>query len=357
MKTPCIIHIDMDAFYASIEQRDAPQLRGKPIIVGGDPNQRGVVATCSYEARKYGIHSAMSSALAKRKCPQGIFVRPRFDVYKQVSQQIREIFLHYTPLIEPLSLDEAYLDVSSQLPTRGSGNLIAKDIKQKIQRETGLTASAGVSYNKLLAKIGSDRDKPDGLFYISEKEGPDFVKTLRIREFFGIGPATEERLHALGIYTGADLLTWTLPELQPIFGKSASFYYHAARAIDQRPVEVHRVRKSVSVEDTFKQDLDKLEDMLAILSKQSKNLIKDCTRIGVVGKTITLKVKFSDFTQVTRSISCASYVTQSVELDSLIPQLLDSARVKPLPIRLLGIAVSNLSAIDDASRRQQMPLL
>jgi DNA polymerase-4 len=357
MNMPCIIHIDMDAFYASIEQRDNPKLRGKPVIVGGDPNQRGVVATCSYEARKFGIHSAMSSVRAKRKCPQGVFVRPRFDVYKRVSQQIREIFLYYTPIIEPLSLDEAYLDVSSLLPVRGSGNLIAKDIKQRIHRETGLTASAGVSYNKLLAKIGSDKDKPDGLFYISEKEGPDFVKSLRIREFFGIGPATEERLHAYGIYTGADLLTWTLDELQPIFGKSASFYYDAARAIDRRPVEAHRERKSVSVEDTFKQDLDKVDDMLAMLNKQCETLITDCARIGVVGKTVTLKVKFNDFSQVTRSISCASYFTASSELYSLIPQLLESARVKDLPIRLLGVAVSNLSTIDDANWRQQMPLL
>ena len=245
----------MDAFFAAIEQRDNPHLRNKPLIVGGDPQQRGVVATCSYEARKYGIHSAMSCAVAKRKCPQAIFVRPRFHVYKAVSQQIQQIFSHFTDLIEPLSLDEAYLDVSQQIRKLGSGSLIAKDIKQRIQRETGLTASAGVSYNKLLAKIASDRDKPDGLFYISAKEGPEFVKSLRVREFFGVGPATEEKMHALGIYTGADLLDWSLAELQPIFGKAAEFYFNAARGIDKRVVETFRVRKSVSTEDTFAQDI------------------------------------------------------------------------------------------------------
>lgn len=355
MNRSCIIHIDMDAFYAAVEQRDNPKLRGKPIIVGGDPQQRGVVATCSYEARQFGIHSAMSCALAKRKCPQAIFVRPRFPIYKQVSQQIRDIFSHFTQLIEPLSLDEAYLDVSQQISTRGSGSLIARDIKQRIKRETALTASAGVSYNKLLAKIASDRDKPDGLFYISEKEGPEFVKSLRVREFFGIGPATEEKMHSLGIYTGADLLGWTLAELQPVFGKSAEFYFNAARGIDKRVVEVNRVRKSVSTEDTFALDLINPEQMLEILEQQSETVIRDCARIGVVGKTITLKVKFSDFSQVTRSISCTTFLSQASEIMLLLPQLLQQALVKDLSVRLLGVGISNLSSSED--NEQQIPLL
>ena len=347
----------MDAFYAAIEQRDNPHLRNKPIIVGGDPEQRGVVATCSYQAREYGIHSAMPCALAKRKCPQALFIRPRFHVYKAVSQQIQQVFSHFTDLIEPLSLDEAYLDVSQQTLKLGSGSLMAKDIKQRIKRETALTASAGISYNKLLAKIASDRDKPDGLCYISAKEGPEFVKSLRVREFFGVGPATEEKMHALGIYTGADLLNWTLPELQPVFGKAAEFYFNAARGIDTRVVEAERVRKSVSTEDTFVRDIAAPEQMLIILEQQSETVIRDCARIGVVGKTITLKVKFSDFTQVTRSISCATYLTESREIMTLLPQLLQQALVKDLPVRLLGVGVSNLSASEDHAHRQQIPLL
>ena len=236
MSDRSIIHIDMDAFYASVEQRDSPEYSGKPLVVGGDPNHRGVVATCSYEARQYGIHSAMACAMAKRKCPQAIFVRPRFNVYREVSAQIHDILRKYTDVIEPLALDEAFLDVTEEIVRAGSSMLIAKDIRQRIRRETQLTASAGVSYNKFLAKIASDRGKPDGLVYISPKEGPSFVKKLNIREFFGVGPATEEKMQGVGIYTGADLATWDLEALQPIFGKSAQYYYNASRGIDTRAV-------------------------------------------------------------------------------------------------------------------------
>ena len=352
-----IIHIDMDAFYASVEQRDFPELRGKPLIVGGDPQRRGVVATCSYEARKFGIHSAMACSTAKRKCPSAIFVKPRFAVYKEVSAQIHEILRKYTQIIEPLALDEAFLDVTDEIPRLGSSNLIAKDIRQRIQRDTQLTASAGVSYNKFLAKIASDRCKPNGLLYISPKEGPQFVKTLSIREFFGVGPATEEKMQGLGIYTGADLATWELEALQPIFGKSAEYYYNAARGIDHRTVEVDRLRKSVSTEDTFDVDLSSKEDMLQVLAKQCDEIEKQLLKIDASGKTITIKVKFSDFTQVTRSYSSQSAFREAERIFSTIPELLDNALVKPLSVRLLGVSISNLAPNSEQFQDSQISLL
>lgn len=351
-----IIHIDMDAFYASVEQRDFAKYRDKPIVVGGDPERRGVVATCSYEARKYGIHSAMPCALAKRKCPQAIFVRPRFPIYKQISKQIQTILAKYTAVIEPLALDEAFLDVSNEISRSGSSTLIAKDIRQRIRRETQLTASAGISYNKFLAKIASDRCKPNGFLYISEKEGPAFVKALAIREFFGVGPATEEKMHSLGIYSGADLATWELEALQPIFGKSARYYFNASRGIDERPVEADRVRKSVSTEDTFDIDLDQRQSMLDVLHLQSKEIEKQLDTIGVTGKTVTVKVKFSDFSILTRSTSHRAGFRQAKEIVEVIPELLDSALIKPLPVRLLGISVSNLELDSEGLADDQISL-
>lgn len=352
-----IIHIDMDAFYASVEQRDFPEYRNQPIVVGGDPTQRGVVATCSYEARKFGIHSAMPSATAIRKCPHAIFVRPRFPAYREVSAEIQNILRKYTDQIEPLALDEAYLDVSDEINRAGSSTLIAKDIRQRIKRETGLTASAGVSYNKFLAKIASDRCKPNGLLYISAKEGRDFVKNLNIREFFGVGPATEEKMHGLGIYTGGDLATWELEALQPIFGKSSSYYYYAAQGIDTRPVDAERLRKSIGTEDTFEVDLQFQDEMLRVLETQSQEIEKELCKYGGSGKTVTVKVKFSDFTQVTRSYSSKSGFRSANSITRVVPQLLENAVVKNLPVRLLGISISNLNPDSESISEQQIPLI
>lgn len=357
MRQRAIIHIDMDAFYASVEQRDNPAYRGKALVVGGDPDVRGVVATCSYEARKFGIHSAMPCATARRKCPHAIFVRPRFTVYRQISEQIRTIFHRYTDLVEPLSLDEAYLDVTNQSKIYGSGVLIAKDIRRLISHDTGLTASAGISYNKFLAKIASDRCKPNGLLYISPAEGPDFVRKLPIREFHGIGPATEEKMQRIGIYRGDDLLAWNLAELQSLFGKSAEYYFYAARGQDQRLVEAHRPRKSVSREDTFEQDVDQTEQMLEILNKQAASVCSDLKQLKVSGRTITVKVKFSDFSILTRSISRDHQFVHLADFMKEIPALLESALVKPLAVRLLGVSVSNLTSTENSINSDQIPLL
>src|SRR6202044_412691 len=249
-----IIHIDRDAFYASVEQRDNPELRGKPVAVGGS-RARGVVAAASYEARKFGVHSAMPSVVAKRKCPELIFVSPRFDVYKAVSLQIHEVFAEYTPIIEPLSLDEAYLDVTENLKGISSATKIAEEIRARIRAETALTASAGVSYNKFLAKLASDHRKPDGIFVITPELGPQFVETLPVRKFHGVGPATAKKMEGLGIRTGLDLRAQALDFLQHHFGKAGSYYYWAARGIDERPVRADRIRKSVGAENTFPADL------------------------------------------------------------------------------------------------------
>lgn len=351
-----IIHVDMDAFYASVEQRDFPEFVGKPLIVGGDPDKRGVVSTCNYLARQFGIHSAMPCATARRKCPHAVFVRPRFDVYREISLQIREILSRYTDLVEPLALDEAYLDVSGQSAYFGSSVLMAKDIRQQISRVTRLTASAGVSYNKFLAKIASDRCKPDGLLYISAKEGPQFAQGLSIRDFFGVGPATEEKMHTHGIYTGADLVEWKLAELQAIFGKAAAYYYNAARGIDQRPVEANRERKSVGTEDTFEVDLHTRADMLAVLARQSREVAADLARLQIRCRTITVKVKFADFSLVTRSTSSAGGFHQLEDIMQVVPDLLESALSKFMPVRLLGVTASNLTANFAAAEQDQIPL-
>ena len=246
-----IIHIDMDAFFAAVEQRDHPEYQNKPIIVGGKPDSRGVVATCSYEARKFGIHSAMPSSRAYRLCPQAIFVKPRFEAYKEASGLIRQIFSEYTELFEPLSLDEAYLDVSTNNSHHGSATLIAKAIKQSILQKTDLVASAGISYNKFLAKIASDMDKPDGLYLITPEQGEQFVETLAVGKFHGIGKATEKKMHALGIKTGQDLKQQSLAFLIRNFGKAGQYYHNISRAVDHRPVNNHRESKSVGVETTF----------------------------------------------------------------------------------------------------------
>ncbi|MET0269569.1 MAG: DNA polymerase IV, partial [Sphingomonas sp.] len=303
-----IIHVDMDAFYASVEQRDDPTLRGRPVAVGGGA-LRGVVAAASYEARKFGVRSAMASVTARRRCPDLIFVKPRFDVYKAVSNEIRAVFAEYTDLIEPLSLDEAYLDVTDTVAGHGSATAIAEAIRAGIRARTGLTASAGVSYNKFIAKIASDQNKPDGLCVIPPHRGAAFVATLPVSRFHGVGPVTAARMARLGIETGADLRARPLAWLQAEFGKSAGYYYRAARGEDDRPVRPNRVHKSVGAERTFENDLITLPDLLAKLEIAIDAAWMRVERAGLRGRTVTLKVKFADFRQITRARSFAVPIT------------------------------------------------
>ncbi len=348
-----IIHIDMDAFYAAIEQRDRPELAGKPLVVGGSPHGRGVVATCSYEAREFGIHSAMPSAQALKRCPGVIFVKPRFDAYRAVSRQIREVFDDYTNLIEPLSLDEAYLDVTA---AKRPATHVARAIKDDIRRRTGLTGSAGVSYNKFLAKIASDMDKPDGLFVITPQQGERFVETLPIRKFHGVGRVTEQKMKTLGIETGADLKRRSLEELVEVFGKVGGYYYDAAHGVDDRPVEPGRVRKSVGSETTFEKDLRKPEDMLAQLRDRAARVSEILVAKELTGRTVTVKVKFSDFSLVTRSHTLDHTLSGRNEMLSLLPGLLEKTGAMQYPVRLLGVSVSNLCS-SGADTRRQLDLL
>lgn len=336
-----IIHVDMDAFYASVEQRDNPELRGLPVAVGFG-EARGVVAAASYEARKYGVHSAMPSVTAKRKCAELIFVRPRFDAYRAVSEQIHAVFAEYTPLIEPLSLDEAYLDVTENLKGMEVATEIAEEIRAKIKARTGLTASAGVSYNKFLAKMASDQRKPDGLFVITPKNGPAFVEALPVKKFHGVGPATAERMHKLGIETGADLKAHDIAFLQQHFGKSGPYFYWIARGIDERQVKADRVRKSVGAEDTFSVDVHDFETAQAGLEPLIEKVWRYCEASGIRAKTATLKVKWADFTQVTRSKTTATPIASATELAAVMTMLLSPLFPAPKGIRLLGVILSSL---------------
>ncbi|MDH4298553.1 MAG: DNA polymerase IV, partial [Cyclobacteriaceae bacterium] len=338
-----IIHIDMDAFYASIEQRDNPDYRGKAIAVGGSPEGRGgVVATASYEARRFGIHSAMSSKRAVQLCPELIFVRPRFDAYKEASQKIRAIFQRYTDLIEPLSLDEAYLDVTADKLRIGSAIDIARLIKKSIQDELQLTASAGISVNKFVAKIASDMNKPDGLTFIGPSRIKTFMETLPVEKFFGVGKVTAEKMHKIGLHTGADLKKLSASELIKHFGKAGKFYYKIVRGIDDREVQPHRATKSVGAEDTFPFDLSDVEEMHEALDKIAALVQDRLERQGLRGRTITLKIKYHDFIQVTRSQSFSEAIN---DLDTIIETarklLLSATAADNKRIRLLGITVSN----------------
>jgi len=341
-----IIHVDMDAFYASVEQRDNPELRGKPVAVGGS-SQRGVVAAASYEARKFGVHSAMASVTAKRKCPDLIFVRHRFEVYTEISRQIREIFAEYTDLIEPLSLDEAYLDVTENHKGIETATQIAEEIRAKIKAATQLTASAGVSYNKFLAKIASDYRKPDGLFVITPKQGPAFVKTLPVTKFHGVGPATAAKMQKLGIETGADLKERPLEFLREHFGKAGAYFHWVARGIDNRPVRPSRTRKSVGAENTLAIDLDSLKAAGNALQPIIDKLWRHCEKSNIRGRTITLKVKFSNFTIITRSRTVNLAIDTRDMIDALTSSLLSSIFPIPRPIRLLGISLSGLEGDSD----------
>lgn len=350
-----IIHIDMDAFYASVEQRDDPALRGRPVAVGGS-RARGVVAAASYEARRFGVRSAMPSATALRKCPELIFVRPRFDVYKSVSRQIRAIFEDYTPLIEPLSLDEAYLDVTVNRKNMASATRIAEEIRARIKAETQLTASAGVSYNKFLAKLASDHRKPDGLFVIRPEEGPDFVAPLPVGRFHGIGPVTAAKMNRLGIVTGADLRRQSKAFLQEHFGKAGHYYHLIAHAIDHRAVTPDRPRKSIGSETTFATDLSDYEALRAAIEPAVESVWSHCQRTGLSARTVTLKVKYADFQQITRSRTAPGPLTAKAALDRISTELLSSIFPLAKPVRLAGISLSNLEAPVEAAAQQQLAL-
>jgi DNA polymerase IV len=336
-----IIHVDMDAFYASVEQRDDPSLKGQPVAVGG--GHRGVVAAASYEARKYGIRSAMPSVTARRRCPELVFVKPRFDVYRSVSQQIRAIFADYTDLIEPLSLDEAYLDVTEDRLGLGTARAIAEDIRRRIREETGLTASAGVSYCKFIAKLASDQRKPDGLCVITPDKGPDFVASLPVARFHGIGPVTARKMERLGIVTGADLREWALPALQAHFGSSADWYWRICRGIDEREVKPDRPYKSVSAERTFDEDLRDPERLATELERIAGYAWARVERAEVSGRTVTLKVKYGDFTIITRSKSFSTAVPDLPAFTAAGQALLAALHPLPKGIRLLGLGLHNLS--------------
>lgn len=337
-----IIHIDMDAFYASIEQRDNPEYRGKPLVVGGLPEGRGgVVATASYEARKFGIRSAMPSKKALELCPQVIFVRPRFEVYKFVSQQIREIFSRYTNLIEPLSLDEAFLDVTVDKQGIGSAIDIATAIRAAIKTELGLTASAGISISKFLAKTASDMNKPDGQTFIGPSRVEAFMEALPVEKFFGVGKVTAAKMNKLGLFTGADLKKKEEAELLRHFGKVGHFYYQIARGIDERPVRPDREIKSLAAEDTFPVDLTTLEEMVPELEKIAITVSQRLVRNELKGKTITVKIKYADFRQITRSRSLVTATDALLTIRDTAVDLLTNSGVEDKKIRLLGISISN----------------
>ncbi len=353
LNTRKIIHIDMDAFFASVEQRDNPELLGKPIAVGG-LGTRGVVAAASYEARKYGVYSAMPAKTAKKKCPFLIFVKPRFDAYKQVSNQIRQIFLEYTDLVEPLSLDEAYLDVTTHKKGKPSATLIAREIKERIREETGLTASAGISINKFLAKIASDYDKPDGIYLIKPEDAEAFVEELPIEKFFGIGKVTAEKMHKMGISFGKDLKKITEFELIRKFGKQGSYYYHISRAVDNREVKPNRLRKSVGAENTFEYDIADTNEMKQELLSIARILIQRIEKSKSYGKTITIKVKYSDFKQITRSKTLKNELVNFEQLWKQSLELFNSIDFSGNQVRLLGISVANLSFDSDYSHPVQL---
>ncbi len=342
-----IIHIDMDAFFAAVEQRDNPALRGKPIIVGGSPNGRGVVSTASYEARKFGVHSAMPCSQAARLCPHGIFVKGRFDAYKLASQQIREIFFEYTDLVEPLSLDEAFLDVTENHKGMRSATLIAKEILEKIQEKTQLTASAGVSYCKFIAKVASDYNKPNGLTLITPEEAEEFLESLDIKKFFGVGKATQKKMHSLGIKTGADLKEWSEIDLVKAFGKSGRYYYRICRGIDNREVKPHRIRKSYGKERTFSDDKGDLNWITTFLDELSESISEGMQKINAKGKTITLKVRYKNFDTITRSQSVPNYTNDHYQISIVARQLLEDTDVGNRQVRLLGISLSNLNLSED----------
>ena len=345
-----IIHVDMDAFYASVEQRDDPTLKGKPVAVGG--GHRGVVAAASYEARKFGVRSAMPSVTARRRCPELVFVKPRFDTYRAVSQQIRTIFADYTDLIEPLSLDEAYLDVSEDRRGLGTAKAIAEEIRARIRAETGLTASAGVSYCKFIAKLASDQNKPDGLCVIPPHRAEAFIAALPVSRFYGVGPVTARKMERLGIITGADLAAWPQEQLEAHFGSAGRWYWRIARGIDEREVKSDRPYKSVSAERTFDSDLTDPAALIEQLERVAGFAWQRIERAEVRGRTVTLKVKFADFTIITRSQTCPGWIADQQEFCAVGRSLLERLLPVPKGIRLLGLGLHSLSEGDQPQPQQ-----
>lgn len=336
-----IIHIDMDAFYASVEQMDNPALRGKPVAVGGSEN-RGVVSAASYEARKFGVRSAISGVLAKKYCPEIIFVRPRFDRYKEISNKIHEIFHDYTDLVEPLSLDEAYLDVTQNKKGNPSASLLAQEIRMRILNEVGISASAGISVNKFVAKIASDVNKPNGQKTVNPDEVEAFLEELPIRKFYGVGKVTTEKMYQLGIFTGTDLKSKTEEFLEKHFGKSGAFYYKVVRGIHNSEVKSNRITKSVAAEHTFDVNLSSEIFMLEQLDRIATSLERRLKKHNISGKTVTLKIKYSDFTQQTRSKTLPYFISDKSLILETVEELLYQERMKD-SVRLLGISLSNLN--------------
>lgn len=345
-----IIHIDMDAFYASVEQLDNPDLRGKPLAVGGG-SQRGVVAAASYEARKFGVRSAMGGALAKKLCPELIFVKTNFVRYKQITQQIREIFLEYTDLVEPLSLDEAYLDVTENKKGNPSATLIATEIRQKIKEKTGLNASAGISTNKFVAKIASDINKPNGQKTISPEEVVPFLETLDVKKFYGVGKVTKEKMYRLGIFMGKDLKEKSLEFLEEHFGKSGAFYYNVVRGIHHSEVKPKRIQKSLAAEHTFSENISSEIFMLQRLEEIAFEVESRLQKRSLAGKTVTLKIKYSDFSLQTRSKTLPIYISSKDLIVEVVKELLFQEKMKE-SVRLLGISISNLN--NKTSKKQEV---
>jgi DNA polymerase-4 len=350
-----IIHIDMDAFYASVEQRDDPVLRGKPVAVGGS-RERGVVAAASYEARAYGVRSAMASAVARRRCADLIFVKPRFEVYRAVSRQIQAIFADYTDLIEPLSLDEAYLDVTANHRGIGSATEIAKEIRARIKAETGLTASAGVSYNKFIAKLASDHNKPDGLCVVRPAQGPDFIAKIPIGRFHGVGPVTAKRMEKLGIHDGADLRRCSREFLSQQFGKSGDYYYLAARAMDHRAVRPDRTRKSIGSENTFFRDLTAHDDLVAALAESAGIVARHADRTSHAGRTVSIKLRYSDFRTITRAKTLPYAIADERRVLEVALSLLAPLEPVEQGVRLLGVTLSGLGGDEEAVTVEQLAL-
>jgi len=336
-----IIHVDMDAFYASVEQMDNPDLQGKPVAVGGN-EIRGVVSAASYEARKFGVRSALSGALAKKYCPDLIFVKPRFDRYKEISQKIRKIFHDYTDLVEPLSLDEAYLDVTNNKKGNPSASLIAQEIRFRILNEVGLTASAGISINKFIAKVASDVNKPNGQKTVSPDEVIPFLEELPIRKFYGVGKVTAEKMYQLGIFTGLDLKSKPIEFLEKHFGKSGTYYFYVVRGIHNSEVKPNRITKSVAAEHTFDENLTSEIFMQERLETIAAELDRRLKKHKIAGKTVTLKIKYSDFTQQTRSKTLPYFISDKSLLFDTVKELLFQERMKD-SVRLLGISLSNLN--------------
>ena len=351
-----IIHLDMDAFFASVEQRDNPKLQGLPVVVGGQPDSRGVVAACSYEARQFGIHSAMPSSRAHRLCPQAVFVAPRIEVYRAVSVIIQQIFRRYASEVEPLSLDEAYLDVSTSEMFAGSATRIAQAIKRTILDETKLIASAGVSYNKFLAKMASDMDKPNGLYVIEPAQGKRFVEGLSVAKLYGVGPVTEAKMNRLGIKTGRDLRAKSLHELVEEFGKSGEYFYNIARAVDLRPVRSSRERKSLGKEITFISDIRELTVLRQQLSLLGKQVWQGLEKNSLKPKTLTLKLKYGDFQQVSRSISVGTVIVDLSELQAMLVGLLSRIELEQRPVRLLGVTASGFDPAKRMDDGRQLEL-